>query len=177
MNPTQRAWTYQDEFILRRDFPKIPTAELARKLRRTEQAVSVKAAKLGLKKEHYGIVWTPQMLKLLHDYFPIMFDEPLAKMIGVSKRTLIRKARELGYEKPEDFIEKRRKDIARLASASLKRNGTGGANGLMKPGVHSYPAGEFKTGHKESEESKAKRIASLKEYYRRKRLLEKYGLR
>ena len=62
-----KEWTYKDLEILRRDFPVLPCAELARKLGRTLQAVYVKANKLGLKKEHEGILWTPRMLKMLKD--------------------------------------------------------------------------------------------------------------
>jgi len=146
-------------------------------LKRSEQAVAVKASKLGLKKRIYGIAWTPQMLKLLCDYFPTMFNRPLAKWIGVSRRTLIRKARELGLEKKPGFLEERRADINELASAGLKRTHKSG--GRFKKGERNNPEGEFKKGHTESPETKAKRSASLKAaWVRRKRreMLKSYGI-
>ena len=87
-----KEWTQRDLDILRRDFPVLPCREIADKLGRTLQAVYVKANKLGLKKEHEGILWTPRMLKMLKDFFPVMFNKPLAAWIGVSERSLIRKA-------------------------------------------------------------------------------------
>lgn len=146
-------------------------------LNRSVQAVAVKASKLGLKKNNYGIVWTPRMLKLLNDYFPTMFDEPLAKWIGVSKRTLIRKARELGLEKKDGFLQDRRKDINELARIALKRRTD--IPSRFQKGIRHNPAGEFKKGHKESPETKAKRSASLKLAWKRRKereVLKSYGI-
>ena len=91
MKPTDRPWTVQDLDILKREFPVLPTKEVARILGRSKNAVSTMAHKIGIVKFRKGITWTPQMLKLLCDYFPTMFNKPLAKWIGVSQRTLIRR--------------------------------------------------------------------------------------
>lgn len=79
-----------DEQILRNEWGRHTIEEVARLLRRSYRATATKASRLGLKKDHYGIVWTDEQLKLLRAYFPIMFNRPLAKQIGVSMRTLIR---------------------------------------------------------------------------------------
>lgn len=160
-------WSFRDLDILRTEFPNRPTKEVAEMLHRSTQAVAVKASKLGLKKKHYGIVWTPQMLKLLKDFFPTMFDAPLAKWIGVSTRTLIRKARELGLEKKEGFLEERRGDIVELARIALK--GRTDVPKRFQKGHHYNPNKEFKKGHKESQETKAKRVASLKLTWKRRK--------
>lgn len=170
-------WTCRDLDILRLEYPRRKTEEVAKMLNRSARAVSVKACKLGIKKDHYGIVWTPQMLKLLTDFFPAMFDTPLAKWIGVSKRTLIRKARELGLEKKPGFLEDRREDIKDLARIALKRRTD--ISTRFQKGVRYNPAGEFKKGRKESEESKAKRVASLKLAWKRRKEreeLKSYGI-
>ena len=170
-------WTYRDVETLKREFPRRPTAEVAKMLGRSCQATSVKAHKLGLKKTGYGFVWTPSKIKLLTDFFPIMFNRPLAKWVGVSMRTLIRKARELGLEKEPGFLERRREDIGDLVSEALKR--TGFNNGRFRKGVRNCPEGEFKKGHVESPETKAKRSASLKATWRKRKQREElkyYGI-
>lgn len=117
-----KEWTWKELDILHREFPKRPTPEVAKMLGRSPMATAVKASKEGLKKKELpGIKWTPQMLKLLTDFFPIMFNKPLAKWIGVSQRTMLRKARELGLQKQEGFLDKRRKDISRLAGEALRK--------------------------------------------------------
>lgn len=174
MNPTQRAWTYNEEWILRQEYPKKPTAEVAKMLRRSIYAVNVRASHLGLKKRHYGLVWTEQMLKLLRDYYPTMINYSLSRLIGVSQRTMIRKARELGLEKTDDFMEINRKSIRDSISAGLKRHGPQPTH--FQKGVRANPEGEFKPGYRESPETKAKRSASLKETWKRKKILKRYGL-
>lgn len=81
------AWTCKELDILRREFPKRTNGEMTKLIKRSQQAITQKAHMLGLKKQRYGIEWTPQMLKLLRQFFPIMFNEALAKWIGVSPRT------------------------------------------------------------------------------------------
>lgn len=172
-----KEWTYKDLEILRRDFPVLPCAELARKLGRTLQAVYVKANKLGLKKEHEGILWTPRMLKMLKDFFPVMFNKPLAAWIGVSERSLIRKARSLGLEKRPGFLEDRCREIHEMASEALKR--TSKTGGRFKPGQHVSAATEFKPGHQPTEEEKAKRLETMRRNKARKaqrEQLRQYGI-
>ena len=169
MNPNERPWTVQDFDILKREFPVRPTKEVADILGRTAQAVAVMAHKRGMYKYRKGIVWTPRMLKLLQDYFPTMFNKPLAKWIGVSERSLIRKARELGLNKVDGFLDKRRADIQDLAADALRRGyRSGRITGGFQKGVHNNPAGEFKPGHKESPETKAKRSASIRRTFAKK---------
>lgn len=112
-----------DEQILRKEWNRHTIEEVAAMLGRSYQATAVKASRLGLKKNHYGIVWTDEQLMLLRRFFPIMFNRPLARWIGVSMRTLIRKARELGLEKKPGFLEERRRDISRQAGEAIRLSG------------------------------------------------------
>lgn len=162
------SWTPLEIGILEDMFPTGKLSDIAKRLNRSEQAILVKAYKLGLKRDRdtYTIVWTPNKLKILTDFFPIMFNKPLAKWLGVSQRTLNRKAKELGLEKQEGFLEKRKKDIQQLASEALKKVE---CKTRFKKGERFYPEGEFKKGHQESPETKEKRIASLKESWRRRK--------
>lgn len=113
-------------------------------------------------------MWTPKQIKLLKDFFPIMFNKPLAKWIGVSQRTMIRKARELGIEKEENFLDTRRDDINALLSEALKKapdtNGT-----RFKKGIHASRGTEFKKGHILSPEAEARRIEAYKKSLQKKK--------
>lgn len=151
-----------DEQLLRDEFNRRTTREIAAMLGRTYQAVAVKAYKIGLKKDHYGIEWTPRQLKLLRDHFPTMFNKPLALWIGVSQRTLNRKAAELGIKKKPGFLDERRKDINALAYEGMMKPGRRVNPAWFKKGVRNNPSGEFQPGHRESLESRERRIASLR---------------
>ena len=126
MNPKDRPWTYNDEWILRHEFPRRRTEEVAKMLRRTQNAVICKAHVLGLKKRSYGIVWTENMLDLLKTYYPTMTNLSLSRLIGVSMRTLTRKASELGLEKAPDFLEINARTISERISSALKRKAISG---------------------------------------------------
>ena len=162
-----RPWTIMEEQILRNEWGHHTISEVAKMIGRTYKATAVRASKMGLKKDHYGIVWTPQQLKLLRDFFPTMFNKPLAKWIGVSMRTMIRKARELGLEKKPGFLNERRKDIQALAADGLRN--TKNVRTRFKKGVRNNPAGEFKPGHVESPETRARRSESLKLAWKRRK--------
>lgn len=166
------SWTPMEIGILEDMFPTEKLSDIAKKLNRTEQAIQVRAYQMGLRRKvnPHLIQWTPQMLKLLTTFFPTMFNKPLAKWIGVSQRTMLRKARELGLQKQEGFLDKRRKDINALASEALRKKDSHPSH--FRKGVRFNPEWEFKKGHKESEETKAKRIQSLKESWRRRKLAQ-----
>ena len=181
MNPKDKPWTIGEEMRLRREFPYKTNAELARAFGRSQQALCVKASKMGLKKDHYGIVWTQLQLDTLRRFFPTMFNADLTKLLGVSQRTMIRKARELGLEKSPTFREDRKRDINHRASVALKRKYIEGAcSSHFKKGVHNNPDGEFKPGHVETQETKLKRSEALKWTWQRRKVKERihkiYGI-
>ena len=166
-SPKPPLWSQRDLEYLRTEFPRRPTAEVAAHLGRSYQATAVKASLLGLKKQRYGITWTPQMLTMLRTLFPITFDTSLALCLRVSKRSLIRKARELGLEKEPGFLEKRRDEIRARQSAALKRSPN--VRTRFKKGEHRNPEGEFKKGHRETPEQRDRRVAAYKATVRRRR--------
>lgn len=47
--------------------------------------------------------WTGNMISELKRYFPTTKNKELAELIGVSERTIVRKARELGLEKDAEW--------------------------------------------------------------------------
>ena len=162
-------WTPMELGILREMFPTRSLADIAKRMKRSEAAIQNKAYKMGLRKDEktWKTQWPDEKIKLLTMYFPTMFNRPLASWLGVSLRTMLRKARELGLEKQEGFLEKRRKDISLLAAEALRRKEN--VSSRFKKGVRFNPAGEFKKGHVESPETKAKRSAALKESWKRRK--------
>ena len=116
---------------------------------------------------HHGcsvrIYWSKDMLDYLKQHYATTLNEELAGCLGVSVRTMKRKAKELGLEKDSGWLRGVYDERRRMAMSAWKRKGKPGA---FKKGVRSSPATEFKKGHTESEETKAKRIASLKRWYR-----------
>ena len=168
-------WTYKELDYLRLNYQSKTAPEIAKHLKKSLRQVTYKARCMGLKKGQIGVVWTPQMLKIITTFFPMMFNKPLAKWLGVSERTLTRKARELGLEKQEGFIKKRQKDINQLISESHKNNEKLKET-LIKKGEHRGRQTEFKKGQKMSPEMIAKRTATLQENKRRKKLQEQIKL-
>lgn len=117
--------------------------------------------------EHHGyatsVFWNKDMLDYLKQHFATTLNEELAGCLGVSPRTMIRKARELGLEKDKVWLRGIYEERRIMATAIAKRKGNPG--GFPK-GVCSYPEGAFKKGHVESEETKAKRVESYRRWCR-----------
>jgi hypothetical protein len=64
------------------------------------------------------IVWTDDMINRLKEQFPIRFNKDLAKELGVSLRSLIRKAREHGIWKEDGFLKKNKNLTQAMAVAN-----------------------------------------------------------
>jgi len=79
------------------------------------------------------INWTLEMLEQLKQEFPTRYNRELATELGVSFRSLIRKARELGYEKEPGFLDKRRDEITRMAMETHPPHPMKGVKGWCVP--------------------------------------------
>lgn len=84
-------------------------------------------------KNRYRIEWDEQMVEILKDQFSTTFNRRLAEKLGVSMRTLIRKARELELDKEDDFLIKRRKEITLLSIKAHPENPKKGVKGWSVP--------------------------------------------
>lgn len=88
------------------------------------------------------ISWSKTMLDMLVRDFPTTTNEELSGCLGVSQRTMLRKARELGLVKNKEWlINVYRKNIF-LAHIIAKSKGNPGA---FKKGNHYCLEHEFKT--------------------------------
>ncbi len=88
-----------------------------------------------------SIFWSEQMLSYLRKNFATTLNEELAEWLGVSTRTMIRKARELGLSKDVAWLSSVWEQRRLMAHASSKKKGY---PGTFKKGQHASPATEFK---------------------------------
>lgn len=116
--------------------------------------------------EHYAtrIFWNTQMLDYLRRHFPTTLNEELAGCLGVSPRTMIRKARELGLEKDPEWLAEVWEERRKMAHIIARKKGYPGG---FKKGERANPAGEFKAGEPRSEEMKRKQGDGMKRWYKR----------
>ena len=123
--------------------------------------------KMGRVVRHEGystaIFWSRDMLDYLQRHYPTTLNVELAGCLGVSPRTLIRKARELGLEKDASWLSRIWEERRLMAWMASKRKGY---PGRFPKGVRSNPSGEFKPGHRLSDEAEARRSAKLRQWYR-----------
>lgn len=117
--------------------------------------------------EHQGyatrIHWNGNMISFLRRHFATTLNEEMADCLGVSMRTMIRKARELGLEKDPEWLRKVWEERRMMAHVISKRKGYPGG---FKKGERANPAGEFKAGEPRSEEMKRKQGEGMKRWYR-----------
>lgn len=118
-------------------------------------------------------IWTPEMIEKLTNEFPYRFSRDVGKDLGLSIRTIIRKARELGLEKEEGFLAKNRAEISKLAIEAKPPNPMKGVKGWSVPGGEKF---QFKPGEKRYLINYKKVHEKRNETIRKERLRIKYGL-
>lgn len=90
------------------------------------------------------IAWSRQMVDDLCSMFPVTKNDELAGILGVSPRTMIRKARDLGLQKDKTWLLKQWEDNRFTACYVARKMGY---PGHIRKGEHRSPATEFKPGH------------------------------
>ena len=108
------------------------------------------------------VYWNKQMLSDLCRWYSTTKNEELAEILGVSVRTMIRKARQLGLRKDSEWMHNISMSHLHLANLVNRKNNH--PNGFKK-GVRSNPEGEFIKGHTDSKETRKRRSQSLKRYW------------
>jgi hypothetical protein len=108
------------------------------------------------------IYWNGDMLSFLRRHFSTMLNEEIAGCLGVSPRTMIRKARELGLEKDPEWLRKIWEERRMMAHVISKKKGYPGG---FEKGKRSSIETEFKKGHKLTAEQEKKRSESMKRWY------------
>jgi hypothetical protein len=117
------------------------------------------------------------MLETIKQKYSTEYNKVLAKQLGISWRTLVRKARELGLEKEPNFIEKRRADIVKMIAKVRKPSPLQARKGFVVPNSEQY---RFKKGHTPrmatDPELVARVHAKRNETIRRDRIRSRIGL-
>lgn len=103
----------------------------------------------GRKMIHDGyairIYWDGNMLSMLRRHYPTTTDKEMAEILGVSLRTMKRKALELGLQKDIQWQRKMRRESAMIANLASVRSGKGG---WFKPG-HPFYGNKFVNANRE----------------------------
>lgn len=117
------------------------------------------------------------MLRILRDRFPYEFTRDILPALGVSMRSAIRKARDLGLNKEPGFLDKKRSEINHRAALSLPPNPNKGRKGWSVPNSE---YSRFAKGHIPRMASDPELVArvhkSRNESIRRDRLRIRLGL-
>ena len=87
------------------------------------------------------ISWSRQMIDDLRRMFPDHLNQDIAEFLGVSPRTVVRKARELDLKKDDEWLRKIWDDRMRQAHMVSRLMGYPGA---IQPGEHRGRETEFK---------------------------------
>ena len=78
-----------------------------RKLSKLNDGIVPMGTRLIIRKDGISrIYWSGNMISELKRYFPVSSNKEVAELLGVSERTMIRKARELGIVKDKQYISK-----------------------------------------------------------------------
>ena len=165
--------TCKDLNFIRDNYQSMTSKEIAEAIGRSERSVQKKIHAMRLTKKVKGIEWTPEMLKLLRDFFPIMFNDCLAKWLGVSVRTVVRKARELGLQKVPDFYERKRDAIRERLMEGREKYGWGNSiNTRFKPGDPRICGKQFEKGYMPTEQTRAKMSEAMRKRWARRKQQE-----
>ena len=107
--------------------------------------------------------WSESMLDYLRRNYATTLNAEIAEHLGMSERTIIRKAREMGLEKDSAWLSSVWQEHVKIGHIVSRCKGY---PGTWKKGVHANPDGEWKKGHVLTPEQMAKRSKSLKEWGR-----------
>ena len=121
----------------------------------------------------FATVWTDEKIAYLASHFQDEKNEALVKALGISMRTIERKARELGLHKSPEML--RSASMEGLDKVGYLR--LIGVRCSVPKGRRTNPAGEFKPGHKEDPVVRAIRVASIRARAESERRLVANGMR
>ena len=120
----------------------------------------------------FTTVWTAEKIEYLRHHFAKTANAAIVQAIGVSERTIQRKAKELGLAKDPAYIA----EIARDGLMQIDYLRICGRKMGPPKGLRCNPKGEFKPGHKESPITRCRRVASLRARADSERMLIARGM-
>ena len=132
-------WPENECELLRTQYGKIPSKQIAQILGRSVDAIQLKAHKLGLK---YGyknkVEANADSLRWLKRNYPHMSNEICATYLGISLRTVVRLARKHNLVKTAQFMREAQVHASQRAHQSHMRNGTYPPKGYIIPNSEQY---------------------------------------
>lgn len=135
----KRLWSQQEKEMLQNlwTIPGMSAADIAMRLHRPLRAVYMKAHKMRLprKSDPKTVLLSPHQKLWLKLNFPHMRTQICADHLGISLRSCIRQARNLGLEKTPQFMKECQAVTARLAKESHLRNGTYPPKGVVNENI------------------------------------------
>lgn len=114
----------------------------------------------------WKIHWTADMISYMKRKYPTTKNDIMAEALGINKRTIIFKAREMGLYKDPTILNGWRRQSLVIAHVMYRAKGS---PNRFKPG---NKFGGFQKGQKIPEEQLAKRSASAKITWERKRIIK-----
>ncbi|MBD5309057.1 MAG: hypothetical protein HDS10_01290 [Bacteroides sp.] len=141
-----KIWTKDEEECLKRIYNTMPTARIAQHFGKTVFAVRAKCYRLGLKRgyDQVRIKVSDQDRLWLRLNYPHMRTELCALRLGISARSCVRLARDMGLRKTPQFMKECQALAARKAKESHLRNGTYPQKGVYTANLQKGRAYQFK---------------------------------
>lgn len=119
------------------------------------------------------INWTEEMIQKLQEEFSYRFSRDIGNEMGISIRSVIRKARELGLEKQPGFLENNRSEISKRANENKPPNPNKGNKEFRIPGGEKF---RFVPGQKRPPVDYGQITRKRNETIHKEKIRLKYGL-
>lgn len=132
-----KKWEQWEIKFLLRNYGKKRTASLARTLKRSEEAVVSRAAKLGLQTKQQR-VWTKKELEIVKKYYPDINvpTKQIAEMIGCTEEAVRMKAMQLKIKSPINYTKEDIRLIKKNKNKTYKEISK--ITGRGKEGIRKY---------------------------------------
>lgn len=144
----KRFWSEDKVNTLIKLYPTHTSRQIADILGTSRLAVYVQANKIGLHKEQpCKINLTDEQKQWLKRNYPHMANDICAVYLGISRRSVVRLARDLELEKTPQFMRECQAHTAKKAKESHLRNGTYPAKGWYSPNLQKGKIYQFKPNH------------------------------
>lgn len=146
-----KRWTKEEEQKLRDLYATHTAKDLAILLGRSVRSVQVKLFHLGLCTkgfDHRRIKLNDEQKLWLRLNFPHMATILCAMRLGISLRSVIRIARQMGLEKTKQFMKECQAHANKKSVESNLKNGTFPPKGYYSPNLQKGKPYQFKPGHR-----------------------------
>ena len=132
MPRTVHRWTAADEALLRAEYGRTPTRELAERIGVSRGALTQRAIKLGI--DAGRTVWTPERLDTLRRLYPTHSAQECADLMGLDVKQIVQGVSRARLRKSREWVAQRMREIHQQGLA-------GGQHTRFAPGHTTWNAG------------------------------------